>query len=299
MLDSDRPLSELLLDIVVQARQLLGSDGARLFRLETADEAAEHPGDGRARPRSAPRRAAAAAAGERSRRASPRGAAGGGGDRPRSRRRPTSTDDGGRAGRRPDCRACLAVPLVVRDEVYGVIALYYDARHDVRRPGRRAGGVVRRPGGPGHRERAAARTDGAERRGRRALAPRPRAARLGDAVAVRAPASRPRPCCKIRTRPRRGRAEPARRAAAHAGRSRRDAHPAARDAPGRPGAVVARRPAGARRAGRRGAHTHGDRAERRRRPAAAARRRDDRALPHRPGGDEQHGAPRPGPHGRG
>ena len=38
VLKSDRPLADLLLDIVAQARQLLGSDGARLFRLEAADD---------------------------------------------------------------------------------------------------------------------------------------------------------------------------------------------------------------------------------------------------------------------
>ena len=37
VLDSDRPLSELLLDIVRQARQLLGSDGGSLFRFEAAE----------------------------------------------------------------------------------------------------------------------------------------------------------------------------------------------------------------------------------------------------------------------
>lgn len=124
VLDSDRPLSELLRDIVAQARQLLGSDGGRLFRLEAADgllclEAAVGlPGDGdeglslpvgrgpvgeavsARRPVAVPD-LAAVAGDERDRHGSPRAETGSG--------------------------ACLAVPLVVRDDVYGVIALYYSA----------------------------------------------------------------------------------------------------------------------------------------------------------------------------
>jgi signal transduction histidine kinase len=122
VLDSDRPLSELLLDIVVQARQLLGSDGARLFRLDVADESLDLQvavglrGDGdedvglpigrgplgeavsARRPVAVPDLAAVAGGEHR------------GGGRPRAQ---------------TDPRACLVVPLVVRDEVYGVIALDY------------------------------------------------------------------------------------------------------------------------------------------------------------------------------
>jgi signal transduction histidine kinase len=122
VLDSDRPLSELLLDIVVQARQLLGSDGGRLFRLEAADDllslqaAIGLPGDDD--------RELAPALGH-----GPLGQA-------VSARRPVAVadlaaaaddahDGHGEARAEVDYRACLAVPLVVRDDVYGVIALYY------------------------------------------------------------------------------------------------------------------------------------------------------------------------------
>ena len=126
VLDSDRPLSELLLDIVVQARQFLGSDGARLFRLETAEKRLSTQATVGLTPfgasdaplplslESGPIGQALAA--RRAVATTDPGAAPAG-----------ETDDGGRAGGRSDCRACLAVPLVVRDEVYGVIALYYRA----------------------------------------------------------------------------------------------------------------------------------------------------------------------------
>jgi signal transduction histidine kinase len=120
VLDSDRPLSELLLDIVVQARQFLGSDGGRLFRLETADEllslqaAVGLPGDdGELLP--------AFGHGPLS--------------QALSARRPVAVADLAASGNehdghspvpvQPDYRACLAVPLTVRDDVFGVIALYY------------------------------------------------------------------------------------------------------------------------------------------------------------------------------
>jgi signal transduction histidine kinase len=122
VLDSDRPLSELLLDIVLQARQLLGSDGARLFRLEAADDllsveaAVGLGGDGD--------ETVALPIGR-----DPIGQA-------VSARRPvalpdlaTEADGGHGPHDRPrmqtDCRACLAVPLIVRDDVYGVIAFYF------------------------------------------------------------------------------------------------------------------------------------------------------------------------------
>jgi signal transduction histidine kinase len=118
VLDSDRPLSELLLDIVVQARQFLGSDGARLFRLETPDGPLSTQatigltpfGDADA---SLPLPLESGAVGQAL----------------AARRAVAATDlDGGDRSRgRSDCRACLAVPLVVRDDVFGVIALYYSA----------------------------------------------------------------------------------------------------------------------------------------------------------------------------
>ncbi len=122
VLDSDRPLSELLLDIVVQARQLLGSDGGRLFRL---DAAADHLS----------LQAAVGLAGDDDE--GPLLALGHGSlGRAVAERRPVAAPDlaaaadggpGGRVAARPDTdyRACLAVPLVVRDDAYGVIALYY------------------------------------------------------------------------------------------------------------------------------------------------------------------------------
>ena len=122
VLDSDRPLSELLLDIVGQARQLLESDSGSLFRLETAErclslQAEVGSPDGERR-LSAPLGRG------------PIGAA-------VSARRPVAVadlavvtaDEGGRDDRPlgySDHGACLAVPLVVRDDVWGVIALYYD-----------------------------------------------------------------------------------------------------------------------------------------------------------------------------
>ncbi len=122
VLNSDRPLSELLLDIVGQARQLLGSDGGRLFRLEPADglltlqATTGLPGD--------PDEDASLPFG--------RGPVA----QAVAERRPVAVPDLGAVGdderecqgapsALTDCRACLAVPLVVRDDVYGVIALYY------------------------------------------------------------------------------------------------------------------------------------------------------------------------------
>jgi signal transduction histidine kinase len=118
VLDSDRPLSELLLDVVVQARQLLESDGARLFRFEAADNVLSlRAADGLpdVYDPSPPLPI---------------------GDDPFGRavstRRPVAVPDF--AAREHDdrspatgCLSCLVVPLVVRDDVYGVIALYYRA----------------------------------------------------------------------------------------------------------------------------------------------------------------------------
>jgi signal transduction histidine kinase len=129
VLDSDRPLSVLLLDIVVQARQFLGADGARLFRLEAAggllntqatigltpigdSDVPLSVGSGAVGQAVAARRPVATSD---LRAASDRGASAG----------DASVGGDGRADAQPGCRACLAVPLVVRDDVYGVIALYY------------------------------------------------------------------------------------------------------------------------------------------------------------------------------
>jgi signal transduction histidine kinase len=132
VLDSDRPLSELLLDIVVQARQFLGSDGARLFRLEAADGLLSTQatvgltpfGDADAplplesgpigQALTARRAVAATDLGAPAGDASAGDASAG-----------VELGGGGRSHTRSGCRACLAVPLVVRDDVYGVIALYY------------------------------------------------------------------------------------------------------------------------------------------------------------------------------
>jgi signal transduction histidine kinase len=123
VLDSDRPLSELLLDIVVQARQLLASDGARLYQLEAAD--------GLLIPQAAVGRSEDGAEGL----SLPIGSGPVG--QAVSERRPVAVPELGAAAKdehdhrgahRPavDSHACLAVPLIVRDDVYGVIALYYD-----------------------------------------------------------------------------------------------------------------------------------------------------------------------------
>jgi signal transduction histidine kinase len=141
VLDSDRPLSELLLDIVVQARQFLGSDGARLFRLEAADGLLSTQasvgltpfGDVDAPPllpratgpvgqAIAARKAVAADLGEAA------GSASAGDESGEADGGASAGDErgaGGRSRARPECRACLAVPLVVRDDIYGAIALYY------------------------------------------------------------------------------------------------------------------------------------------------------------------------------
>ncbi len=128
VLDSQRPLSELLADVVAQARQMLDSDDGRLFRLDSdhdtfvLQESPNAPGDagrfypvddgllGRAvearRPVAAPDLEALG-----------------------SHRAPATVSDEpeARTAARaiPASGACLAVPLVVGDEVYGVIALLY------------------------------------------------------------------------------------------------------------------------------------------------------------------------------
>jgi len=127
VLDSDLPLSELLLDIVVQARQLLASDGGRLFRLEGPGGALSL-------------QAAVGLFGDDPDGLVPTATSGPLG-RALSTGRPLAVPDLGAAegladdARDPagtktareqaDYRACLAVPLTVRDDVFGVIALYY------------------------------------------------------------------------------------------------------------------------------------------------------------------------------
>jgi signal transduction histidine kinase len=124
VLDSDRPLSDLLHHIVVQAQQLLAADSGALFRLDADGE----------------RLSAEAASGlpdDQTDLASGLVAFG-----PVSRavgeHRPVAVRDldavaapqtGDRPPRRPGdamgYRACLAVPLVVRQEPYGAVVLYF------------------------------------------------------------------------------------------------------------------------------------------------------------------------------
>ncbi len=121
VLDSDRPLSELLLDIVGQARQLLGSDGGRLFRLDAAAssltlEAEVGAPDGVCSP-SLPVGDGVVGAAIATRRAAvvPDLAATAAGH----------VEPGNGSFGQPRQGACLFVPLVVRDDVWGVIALSY------------------------------------------------------------------------------------------------------------------------------------------------------------------------------
>jgi signal transduction histidine kinase len=124
VLDSDRPLSDLLHHILLQARQLLGSDSGVLVRLGTGDDrlsleaAAGLPADPTGklplpavqasvdcavdehRPVAVPDLAESAGAGRGAHGPSP-------GDPPL------------------EYKACLAVPLVVRQEPYGAVVLYY------------------------------------------------------------------------------------------------------------------------------------------------------------------------------
>ena len=146
VLDSDRPLSELLFDIVAQAQQLLDSDGGRLFRLETVERCLSlqaevgFPDDERCL--SAPlgcgpigaavsERRPVAAADLAVAMGGNRGSGDCGRDDDREHDDRDHDDDrehDDRALGYADHRACLAVPLVVRDDVWGVIALYYDRR---------------------------------------------------------------------------------------------------------------------------------------------------------------------------
>ena len=160
VLDSDRPLSELLLDIVVQAQQLLGSDGGRLFRLDAAArsltlEAEVGSPNGVCSP-SLPVGDGVIGAAIATRRAAVfpirRPAAGhvepGNGSFGQPRQGLSVRAAGGARRRVGRHRALLRQPAAVRRR-----------RH-------RPGVVVRRPGGARHRERPAARAGGAQRRRR-------------------------------------------------------------------------------------------------------------------------------------
>ena len=132
VLDSERPLAELLLDVVAQARQLLSCDGGWLFRLGRSDgtldllAALDPPVGGHGR--------------------SPTFSDGSDGvlsrlpesivDQALATRRPVGVpelqepgaDPGAESG--PGCltsyRSCLVVPLVVRGDAFGVLVLPYD-----------------------------------------------------------------------------------------------------------------------------------------------------------------------------
>ena len=123
VLGSDRPLSDLLDHIVLQARQLLGSDGGVLFRYDADDdllkpEAADGVSLDMTEALSLP---------------TGRDPAG----RAASERRPVaatdlriSSSDDDHAAAPPidwirDYAACTAVPLMVGSDLFGVIALYY------------------------------------------------------------------------------------------------------------------------------------------------------------------------------
>jgi signal transduction histidine kinase len=121
LLDTDRPLSELLGRVIEQARNLLGSDGACVYRLDPRHGAlavaasagtAPHAGD------------SVALAGEQD----PVSRALAGGipvavpDYGLNLREVGSAD----APAQPADGALLAVPLLVRDDSYGVLALFYN-----------------------------------------------------------------------------------------------------------------------------------------------------------------------------
>jgi len=111
VLDSQRPLSELLADAVVRAGQLLGSDAARLYSFD-----ADH--DVLTLQAAAGRAVSTAAGGSTS--------AGAAEADDLARLRPVAEDCLGHAlhDRRPAADdTCLAVPLTARDDVYGVIEL--------------------------------------------------------------------------------------------------------------------------------------------------------------------------------
>jgi len=99
VLDSDRPLSELLLDIVAQARQLLAADGGGLYRVEDGDET--------------PRLLAALDLGDDEAAAIAAELRDGALERAVAARRPLASP------------RLLVLPLTVRDDAFGAIALPY------------------------------------------------------------------------------------------------------------------------------------------------------------------------------
>ena len=164
VLDSDRPLSDLLGRVIDQASQLLGSDGCCVYRYDPQQQELEVAAASGASPCSGTISAART-------------------DEPIVRalaeHAPVAVSSGESGG------ALLAVPLLVRSEAYGVLALTYREERDVQRPGRAPRRLVRRPGRAGHRERPPPGRDRPGGGGHRALAAGARPARLRHAVAVR------------------------------------------------------------------------------------------------------------------
>ncbi len=126
VLDSDRPLSDLLQHIVLQAQQLLGSDGGVLFRYDAGLDVLR------------PEAAVGVSIDVAEAVSLPTGKDPAG--RAARERRPVTTadlgisfsDDDGRLAAPPidwigDYAACTAAPLMVGSDLFGVIALYYRA----------------------------------------------------------------------------------------------------------------------------------------------------------------------------
>lgn len=103
VLDTDRPLSELLRQVIEQASQLLGSDTSRVYRFQADTGELQ----------------LAAAAGEPAAGAAAFDAPGDAVARALEASEPVAVSGGSAGG------ALLAVPLLVRDEAYGVLALGY------------------------------------------------------------------------------------------------------------------------------------------------------------------------------
>jgi len=79
--------------------------------------------------------------------------------------------------------AYVAVPLMIQDAPYGMLVVLPGATPD-HFPGHPSGDERGAPGRPGHRERPAAPAGRADRRGDRTQPAEPRAARFGDAIAL-------------------------------------------------------------------------------------------------------------------
>ena len=165
VLDSARPLSDLLGRVIDQASQLLGSDGCCVYRYDAEQEVLEV--------------AAATGSCAEQRRTRPCRS----GTTPSSRaladRAPVARPRG-RGGRRASRRPASGAQRSLR-----CAGAHVPGRARVHRPGRASGGVVRRAGRAGDRERATAGRDRSGRGGHRALAAGARPARLSHAVAVR------------------------------------------------------------------------------------------------------------------